>query len=568
MFIGNSNISTASKPTFNAALHNQVGDYAGQGGTLKLGSMRLCDSFDPAASFDLWCGVIFRTYVRNVVSYAGKAGNDGFVIVPDLARSKPKSSDDYIHWTINLRKNIRWDDGTELTSEDVKYTIARLFDPSIVGTVSNDTLCLFSECSDGTPDYLGPIIDKEKDLTSVALPDKYSLAITLRAPYARLGEILASPQFGIVEKARDEKLRSNGKTYASKPASSGPYIVDIKDGSVTFTRNPKWVQETDSVRVPKAAAIEWSTFQTAEQADDAVIKHVVDLRVDGGLSGIERSKIFADPQHRNLIDQTNSGAVSYLTLISTFKPFDNKNCREAIAYALNKADLVNVQGGSEIAQVATSMISPTIPGGDKSINPFPVGKDNQGDLDKARVKLTKCGYPDGFEVRMAYVNLGSGKSTYESIQKSLSRVGIVVDPIPYESFADYFSSGIGSPENVINNDIGMLVSSWIPEAGSSSSYWSPIADGRAIKLRGNLNYAGVNNEDINNKIDDLEGTRANLSRINNQIDKLIMNEVVYIPYLRNASLLYRNTNLTNVYVHRALYGEYDIVNIGLTLQGN
>ena len=564
MFLGSSSISTASKPAFNAALHHQVGDYAGNGGTLKLGSMRLCDSFDPASSFDLWCGVIFRTYTRNIVSYAGKAGNDSFVLVPDLARSNPKSSKDFLTWTIHLRKNITWDDGTPLTSDDVKYTFERLFDPDIVGTVSNETLCLLSDCSSGTPDYLGPYVQADKDLASIQTPDAHTVEITLRTPNSRFNSILAIPQFGIVEKARDQQLRAAGSTYAKKPASSGPYVLSIGDGAVTFVRNAQWKQSTDSIRVPKVDSMEWSTFQTADQADDAVLSGVVDLRIDGGLSGAKRSEVFNNPDYRDSIDQSSSGAVNYLSLISTFKPLDNKNCREAIAYALNKSDLSKIQGGVEIAPIARSMISPGILGGDSSIDPYSSGKDFTGDVEKAKAKLSKCGYPDGFEVRMAYVNLGIGKATYESVQQALSRVGIVVDPIPFESFADYFSSGIGSPENIVNNDIGLIASSWIPEAGSSSSFWGPIADGRRIKLRSNLNYASLSNDDINALIDSLEGSRANVASINHKIDRLVMDQVVYIPYVSDAAILYRRHGLTNVYVQHALFGEYDIVNVGLS----
>ena len=565
LFVSSSTISSASKPAFNAALHHQVGDYTGTGGVLKLGSQRLCDSFDPAASYDLWCAVVFRTYTRNIVSYAGKAGNDSFILVPDLARSKPKASKDFTKWTIKLRKDIKWDDGTALTSTDVKYTIQRLFDADIVGTVSNETLCLLSECASGTPDYLGPYRQPNKDLVTVQTPDEYTVEITLRAPNARFNSILAIPQFGIVEKARDELMRAQGKKYGNAPASSGPFVLSIGDDAVTFVRNTQWNQETDSIRVPKVDSMEWQTFQTSDQADEAALKHVVDLRIDGGLSGATRTDVFNDVAYRDYLDQSSSGAVNYLALVSSFKPLDNKDCREAIAYALDKSDLSKIQGGVEIAPIAHSMISPGIPGGDKKLDLYPSGKTFEGNVEKAKSKLIKCGYPDGFEVRMAYVNLGLGKTTDESIQKSLSRVGIVVDPIPFESFADYFASGIGSPENIVNNDIGLIATSWIPESGSSPSYWGPIVDGRRIKLRSNLNYAALKSDPINEKIDALENSRADVAKLNQEIDRLVMDQAVYLPYVKDAYILYRGIALTNVYVQHALYGEYDLVNIGRTI---
>ncbi len=559
--LGSSTISSSGAVHFNAALNYKVGDVGDFGGTLQLGSTRYCDSFDPALSYDSWCGVILRTYSRNVVSYSNKPGVDSFVVAPDLTTKLPVSKDGGQTWNLELRSGVKWDDGTAVTSQDVKYSIERLFDPDILGTVSNDSLCLFSSCSTGIPDYKGPIATGE--LTAIKTPSPTHLTIELTRPFPELLNVLAMPQFGVIEKARAESLAKQRKAYSYAPASSGPFVIKVTDSLVTFETNTSWDQRLDSLRIPRVDSMKWKLFPTSQAVSQAVLQGDVDVRVDGGLTDELAQSTFTNPSTNKLLDQIKTGTVDYLAIVPTAKPLERKACREAIYYALNKVDLVRVHGGVHQAQVATSMISAEVPGGEESIDPYPSGATDTGDLEAARNKLSQCGYPDGFEVRMAYVALGLGKATYESVQRALARVGIVVDPREFRSFADYFSTGVGSPENLDATNIGLVAAAWSPEPGQSVSYWGPIVDGRKIKLRSNLNYSSINNDDINGLLDSLEQGSKSASKLNRQIDSLVMKQAFYVPFVAELSLQYRGPQLTNVYVQRALGGQYDLVNIGL-----
>ena len=559
--LGSSTISSSGAVHFNAALNHKVGDVGEFGGTLKLGSTRYCDSFDPALSYDSWCGVILRTYSRNLIAYSNKPGADSFVIAPDLASDLPVSQDGGKTWTFTLRKGVKWDDGTSVTSEDVKYSIERLFDPEILGTVSNDSLCLFSACSTGIPDYKGPVTSGE--LASIDAQKPSSLTIQLTRPFPELLNVLAMPQFGVVEKARVESLAKKKQPYGAAPASSGPFVIKPTSELVTFEANKQWTQTSDDLRIPRVESMSWSLLPTSEAVSQAVITGDIDLRVDGGLTAELAEQAFTDPDTNKLLDQVQTGTVDYLAIVPTAKPLERKACREGIFYALNKADLVRIHGGVHSAQVATSLISAGIPGGDKTSDVYPSGTASTGDLDAARNKLSLCGYPDGFEIRMAYVALGLGKATYESVQRSLARVGIVVDPREFKSFADYFSTGVGSPENLAATNIGLVAAAWSPEPGQSLSYWAPIVDGRKIKLRSNLNYSGINDDDINELLDALEFGTQGAGTLNSQIDSQVMKQGLYVPFVSELALQYRGPQLTNVYVQRALGGQYDLVNIGL-----
>ncbi|MSW39123.1 MAG: hypothetical protein F2839_05690, partial [Actinobacteria bacterium] len=412
---GSSAVSRGGVTNFNAGLNRPVGAPAGMEKQLVLGSTKLCDSFDPALSFDAWCGVIMRMYARNVVSFAGQAGDRGLEIVPDLAKKMPKVSKDFTKWTYRLRDDALWDDGTPVTSEDIRYSIERLFDPDFLGVVSQDNMCLLVTCSAGKPDYEGP--QAGKHLASIKTPDATTISFTLTRPYALWNNILALPQFAPIEKAREIALNLEGREYSSAPASNGPFILTVADDDTTadFLPNPTWHQYSDGIRVPQVTAMKWNIFTKEDDLDAALLRGEVDVRIDRGLGAATREAIALDPALKKYTDQSPTGSVNYLALVPTAEPLDRKACRQAIAFALDKNELATIRGGAEVAMPTGSIISPMLPGGGSNSDMYPVGADGTGNLDAARNKLIECGYPDGFEIKMAYVTLGVGQSTYESV---------------------------------------------------------------------------------------------------------------------------------------------------------
>jgi peptide/nickel transport system substrate-binding protein len=165
---------------------------------------------------------------------------------------------------------------------------------------------------------------------------------------------------------------------------------------------------------------------------------------------------------------------------------------------------------------------------------------------------------------MAYVAIGIGKDIFLSVQKSLARVGIVVDPVEYANFAEYFTTGLGSPETMAAQEIGMASTGWGPDYSSAYSFWAPLVDGRKIKPSSNQNFAELNLDEINALLDRLEAaeTLDEAAAINREIEKIIMQEAVYLPYAVDRIVLYRRETLTDVYVQIAHGNQYYLVKNG------
>jgi len=564
--LGGSIIVRNSPGNFNAGLTRTVGDGDTPGGLLRLGSSAPCDSLDPAQTFDPWCAVVHRVFTRNLMSFAGKPGDQGLIVVPDLVSDLPTSNADKTSWTFTLRPDVFWSDGSAVTSADVKYSIQRLFDDSLQSPVALDTLCLLSNCVAGSPDYKGPYAAPNEDLVSIVTPDDRTITFTLTRSFYEFSRLLATPQFAPIQMARDISLRESGSTYASNPASNGPFILTIdQDGlQYSFTKNDRWTQASDGIRIPKVDSMSWKVFPDADTTDQALLAGEIDIKLNFGLAPNARDATLAEKSQRSLIDNPEMSFVNFLVVNPAVPPLDRAPCRDAIFYALDKVDLQNIRGGSASAAIAHSLSPPTILGYSNSYNPYPSGSDESGNIRRARQSLAQCGYPDGFQLKMAYVAIGIGKDIFLSVQKSLARIGIVVDPIEYANFAEYFTTGLGSPETMSTQGIGLASTGWGPDYSSAYSFWAPLTDGRKIKPSSNLNFAELNLDELNLLLDTLEVAElpSEIARINRAIEELVMSEAVYLPYAVDRIVLYRPKSLTDIYVQIALGNQYDLVNIG------
>jgi peptide/nickel transport system substrate-binding protein len=312
--------------------------------------------------------------------------------------------------------------------------------------------------------------------------------------------------------------------------------------------------------------MQWTLYDSEALVDRALVKGQLDLKLNNGLGTVYRKLALTDSDIKSHVDISPVNATNYLALVPGAEPLGNLACRQAIAYALDKADLQRVRGGETVSTVATSLVPNGVAGANAGYDPFPSGPGATGDVELAKAKLSECGYPDGFEISMAYVDLGVGQATYASVQRSLARAGIIVDPVPFDDFTTYFAKGVGSPDYVRSNKIGLMLGSWGPDSYTASSFWSPLVDGRTIKSFANQNYPEMNDETIHALLDQLATTSdwAGQVSISSQLHALVMKQCVYVPYATDHIMLYRPERLAHVYVQHALDGQYDLVNLGIS----
>jgi len=554
--------SAASGPTgANAAIENIVNPSDKKGGTLRFGDSDDFDSPDPGNTYYAYSWNFARYYSRALTTFKEAPGKANLEVVPDLAETLGVPSDEGKTWTYKIRKGVKYDDGTEVKAQDVKYAVER---SNYTSELQLGPKYFQQFLKDNTPAYKGPYKDKSPEgLKSIETPDDYTIVFHLTKAFSEFDYLATMPQTAGVPQAKDTGLK-----YEKSIVSSGPYKVDSyeRGKAMKLSRNPNWDQATDPIRKALPDNIELSLKQNANDIDNKLLSGALDMDISGvGVQVAAQPKVLQDPKLKVDSDVTTGGTLTYIAINGNVKPFDNVHCKRAVEYATDKLAVQTALGGPLAGgKIATTITPPTVTGYEQA-DRYPSGADNHGDLVKAKDELTQCGQPNGFTI-----NLGARSdrpkeiSSAQAIQQGLAKVGIKVEIKQFPS-GDYFNKFAGAPSYVREHGLGLMMMKWGADWPTGFGFLQQIVDGRAIKPSGGTNLQETNLDSVNKLFDDVaSNTDVNArNKIYTQIDQLVMEDAGIVPLVYASQLLYRPKNVTNVMVTAALSGQYDYLNMGL-----
>jgi peptide/nickel transport system substrate-binding protein len=544
--------SSGNKSGYNAALDSVVNPSTAKGGTLNLWASQDADSWDPVRGYYAFVWDLNRLYTRKLVDYTPAPGKDGLKLVPDLAAAEPEISADKLTYTFKLKSGIKWDDGSPITSKDIKYGIERVWAADVV---SGGPVYLPGVLDQGQK-YPGPYKDKDPDklgLKSVTTPDDSTIVFKLQKPYSDFTYLLAMPGSGPVPQKRD-----TGAQYGSAPASSGPYMFKqggiVPGKSAAWVRNPNWDPSTDTIRKALPDAINLTITTNADDLDARLIAGTADIDVgQTGVQAAARAKILQDPNLKANADTPVTGFLRYAAMAQSVPPFDNIECRKAVIYAADPTSLQAARGGPIAGgDIGTSMLPPNILGSEPNYDPYN-RKPGKPQVDKAKQALAACGKPNGFDTIIAARNNRAAEvKTAEALQAALKAVNINAKIDQYDGAQ--IASIVGSPDNVKKKGYGIMISGWGADYPTGAGYMQPLSDSRFIPANGNYNLPEIKDPAIDGLFDqaaaETDPTKA--AAIYTQINHKIMEGAYFLPFVIDKALNYRNPRLTNVYEHQGL----------------
>ena len=100
-------------------------------GTIYFGNSSTPDSTDPGNTYYAFMWNFTRLYTMPLMTYKSCPGACGLQVVPDLATAPGVVSDHGLTWTYHIKPNVKFEDGTTVTSSDVKYAVERTFDRTL-----------------------------------------------------------------------------------------------------------------------------------------------------------------------------------------------------------------------------------------------------------------------------------------------------------------------------------------------------------------------------------------------------------------------------------------------------
>lgn len=343
-----------------------------RGGTLVFG--RYADSLflDPVlndANLDIW--VLSSLYDALLQPTA-----DGSGVEPGLATDWAFSGDG-LTLTLTLRPGTKFADGSDITSEDVKWSLDRARNPD--NGIWGFTLASVDSIDAGEGEVTLHL--SSQDPTILAALAMFNAAIMPR---------------DLFEAMPGDTDEDKAKAFAEHPIGSGAFKLTswVPGSRMVVERNPYyWDTGADGEPLPYLDAIQFeivpddATRILKLQAGELDVAEFIPLSRMAELSSDRRLTVELYPSTRvNSVLMNNRPAL----LDGTSNPLSDLRVRQAINYATNKQALIQVVGFG-IGQPMYSYMSTTTPY-------YVAGEGYEYDLEKAKSLLAEAGFADGFSV--------------------------------------------------------------------------------------------------------------------------------------------------------------------------
>lgn len=486
------------------------------GGTVRVYNVVDFGHLDPARIYSNHEQATSLLMTRTLTQYR-QSGND-VSLVGDLATNTGVTKDGGKTWTYTLRDGLTWEDGSAITSADVRHGIERSFFKDYVEGPTY-LQSWFADSQNFRKYYPGPY--EGKHLDAIKTPNAKTIVLKFSKPRPDVPFALAMPAGAAVKESRDTRAK-----YDLDPFSSGPYMVEAHkvDKSMTLVRNPNWKPESDPIRNAYVDKFEFNFGELplatnqrliAANGDDQAAMTSVD-----GLSPEVLQQVVSTP---DLLKRTVSG----VTAFSTYQAINTKRItdlrvRKALMYAFPRQQVRQILGGANNGDFATTIGSPTLVGHEES-DLFQVPP--EGDPEKAKQLLAEAGKPNQ-KIVYAYGNLPRGEQIAVAVVAGLEKAGFQVVKKPVD--AKLFSLNVSDPDNSYD----LYGGGWGADWPSGTTVYPPLFDGRKI-AKGSFNTSFLNDPAINKEMDEISliADPVEAGKRWAALDRKILAQVPVIPNL-------------------------------------
>lgn len=453
-----------------------------KGGTIYSLDQFDMDHLDPAQIYVSTEGAITRPIMRGLTGYKIDE-KGGAILVGDAATDAGTMKDGGKTWSFTLKDGLKWEDGSDVSMDDVRHTFERLFASFITEGPRYVQQWLV-----GGDKYKGPF--EGKSLDSVEIDGK-TVTFRLTEPRTDFNYTLAMPGYSLVSKAKDTKEK-----YDKKPFSCGPYKIQSRSigKQMTYVRNEHWDPKTDSIR---NAYPDKFVFQFGYELLASTDRYIADKGNDQYSMSIfnevapERvAQVLTNATLKKRV-LTQVDTVTYYWPINMTRIKDVK-VRQAINYAWPHQQLQTIKGGASTNEIATTILSPVTPGYTK-FDLYGTTKKPGGDPVKAKALLKEAG-KEGQKLVIAYQQSDNSVKQAVAIKNALEAAGFQV--VNQQVDKSTFYTQIGK----IDNDFDLFAAGWSPDWPNGYSVFYPCWSGKNIG-DGRSNYAQLNDPSVNKAID-------------------------------------------------------------------
>ncbi len=406
-----------------------------------------------------------------------------------------------------LRKGVKFHDGTPFTADDVVFSFGRIRQPQ------------------GT---MGIYVTGINEIKKV---DDHTVDMVLAAPNPLLLRNIID--FRIMSKAWAEKNRTtNTQDYKNKEENfasrnvmgTGPYKITgwTPEQRITMTINADWWDKhTGNVKEVVYTPIKSDPTRVAallsgdvDLLTDLPTQDVARLRADGKL------KIVDGPEVRTIYLAPDLGSPELKhSSVKGKNPFADKRVRQALSMAIDRATIQrNIMRGLSVP--AALMVAPGVNGHEAALD-----QPTKFDSDGAKKLLAEAGYPDGFEVRLncpnnRYVN---DEEICQAIVAMWARIGVKAT-LAAENMATFI-------QKVQNFDSSIYLLGWGVATYDAQYTLQSLIRTRTSGADGNFNFSKISDPTVDRLVDAMK-TETDVAKRNAMIREALVrtrDEVLTIP---------------------------------------
>jgi len=318
-------------------------------------------------------------------------------IVGDLAESW-EVSEDKLTWTFKLRKGVKWHDGTDFTSADVKASYDRLLN-------KEDPVRYTSTMS---------------TISKVEVVDEYTVALSTPVPNPAMLANLCHRANLILDDAYIAKYGKELGLTAESCNGTGPYV--LKEWNMgermVFESFPEYFEG-------EAPTKNFIIEVMPEAASRAIALEMGEVDIADGCSSIDVMRLMADDQTGNqdgiCVNFYTYQGLHGFQFNCAHPVLKDTKIRQAISYGINRQAIIDALYAPMGEYCATAPLSEVVWGySDLGVVPY--------DPEKAKTLLAEAGYPNGgFEFSiMVLETYNQALPSAEMIVSQLGELGIKV----------------------------------------------------------------------------------------------------------------------------------------------
>ncbi|WP_347350106.1 ABC transporter substrate-binding protein [Intrasporangium sp.] len=537
-----------------------------KGGTLNMLGSGDIDYMDPNISYYSIGYLALRLWSRQLFSYPAIEGKT-MSAAPDLADAMPTIgngiSADGLTYTIKLREGAKWNTkpARQVTAADVVRGLKRTCNPAqpFGGLPDYEDLIVgmtqfcnnFAKISDKSAKGIAAYMDKT-DLPGVQAKDELTVVFKLTHPASFFTDMLTMPAFSPAPKEYDQYVPASAE-LAQHTISDGPYQIDsyTPTKNITFSRNPAWDGATDPIRkayVDKVIINETVTQDSTQQQ----------LQTGGASADMEFDNFPPPSQIPALIAKKDpnlnvgpTASTNPYIVFNTASPNNNKamgnvKVRQALSYALNRNNIIQVLGGPTLNKPLSRVLPSNIVGGEQGFDLYPY------DPAKAKQLLADAGFPNGITLKMLYRNSSEGSSkTFQTAQQDLSKAGIKVEGVPSPN-ADFYTKYLQVPSVAHRGVWDLAVAGWAADwyGNAALSFFNPLFSGKPSFPPVGSNFGLYDNPTSDQMITQAATakTEDEARTLWEKADKQVMSDAPFFPITNPQQVNYHAAQ-----VHNAIY---------------